>query len=146
MKYDKISLDTLFSIWVFIWAFVYYLTITFQLHSPIPLEYWNPAASLILAFSYQILTVFAALMITPSENLAKVLTIITLVIIVFKAGPLYLIWTNDIPWINSVISGTALFCVYYAYIYSKGLTVEKLYKTLTGIIVRDETAERIVAF
>lgn len=146
MIYDKISLDTLFSIWVFIWAIAYYLTITFRLHSPVPIEYWNPTASLILAIFYQILTVFAAFMLTPFDHLAKVLIILTLVIIVFKAGPLYLIWTNDIPWINSIISGTVLFCVYYAYIQRKGLTVEKLYKTLTEIFVRDETAERITMF
>jgi hypothetical protein len=109
MNYKKISLDTLFSTWIFIWALIYYLTITFQLHSPIPLEYWNPAASLIIALSYQILTVFAASAMTPSANLAKALTIIALVIIMFKAGPLYLIWTNDIPWLNSIVSGTLLF-------------------------------------
>lgn len=109
---------------VFIWAIAYYLTITFRLHSPVPLEYWNPAAYLILALSYQILTVFAAFMLTPFDHLAKVLIILTLVIIVFKAGPLYLIWTNDIPWINSII--LRLLCLYSKKRINCGKTLQNL--------------------
>ena len=136
MKYDKISLDTLFSAWVFIWFIVYYFRF------PIPLlNYWNPAASLILALSYQILTIFVAFL-SPGVNLVKVLPKILLITFLFKAGPLYLIST-DIPWLNSIISGAVLFAVYYAYIYSKVLSVEGIYNTLTEIIIRDEISKRI---
>jgi len=145
MKYAKISSDVLFSMWVFIWGLTYYLTKTFYSHPPIPFYYWNPAASLIFALSYQVL-VFILALIRPAKHLLKIILTILIITILFKAGPLYLIWTDDIPWINSILSGIFLFCVYYAYIYSKGLTVERIYNTFTEIFMQDEITKRITLF
>lgn len=139
MKYDKISLDTLFSVWIWIWAIIFIVASFIGTKLP-----WNPAASLVLAISYQILTFFIVIAI-PTPHLLNVLMKSFLITIV-KVTPLYLIFTSDINWKTSILHGTALFAVYCAYIYLKGFTLEGIYTNFTEIIIKDQLLERVVLY
>ena len=133
MKYNTLSLDSLFSTWVFIWTILYYTT------NSIP---WNPAASLVLALSYQIFSLCVAIIIQPRHLFKVILTILSIAFL-FKALPLYLIWTPNISWPNSILAGIVLFCIYYAYIVYKKLSLIDIYDTLTEILILDQIPQRI---
>jgi hypothetical protein len=134
---DPIPLETLFSSWVFLWAILYlFVRIIFP---QINTKWVDPTFAILLALTYQFYALISILFrVNSISKLAKILVKFAIITILFKLLPLYFVWNHVVNWMNSVLSCSALFSIYIAFITNREISLFEIYDDLTDSFVTDD--------
>jgi len=153
--------EILFSAWVFVWSIVYYIASKANLE--IPLDLWDPTVAISVALAFQLLGLLAIVFRAKWEKLPSIFTKFILLTCFFKAGPLWLVYSEnrsrvsevDYPQINrnamkvywnpaifnlvkSTVSFGVAFLAYLGYLYYRKLNLFDIYDDFLDSIVDDD--------
>jgi hypothetical protein len=142
---SKIPSEVLFSSWVFYWVTLYY---TIRVFFPsIRLNWCDPIFAILFALSYQFYAFIHILFrVHPLSKLIRVLVKFSIITILFKLIPLYLVWDPNVIWINSILSFLIVFSIYFAYIRFRRIDLLEIYYDLTESYVSDDNRIQFYRF
>jgi hypothetical protein len=142
--------EILFSAWAFVWTIVYY--IVSNAHLAIPLDLWDPTVAISVALSFQLLGLLVIVFRAKLEKIPSIFTKFILLTAFFKAGPLWLVYSENrsrvsevdywnpatFDLVKSTVSFGVAFLVYLAYLYYRKLNLFAIYDDFLDSLVEDD--------
>jgi hypothetical protein len=131
----------LFSAYAFIWCILYYCVS--KLAPSVPLDSWNPTVAIIIACAYQLYALLAILFRSPLSKMGGCLLNLAIITILFKAGPLWLVWNSAVinshgMWLKSTISCGLAFIIYVVHLFIRRVDMFVVYSDLTTSFVDND--------
>jgi hypothetical protein len=139
IKNDTITVDMLFSYWLFLWFFLYIL---FSGSHKWIYKYLNP----LLAFYFGLLENITVLIKLIYQGVNKTSIQFFLVIMVIKVIPIYLLQNHHINWKNDLTILLSLFLIYNLYLwFFKKTNLAEIYEETEKSIANDENRTPLLA-
>lgn len=137
--YPLIPPSYLFSYWIFVWAIIYIIVTYFCNFSgtPLPRIFGSINPTLILLVAFITNTEYLLKLILYGMDTSIVLKY-SLVLMILKGIPLWLVWTWDIQLYRDLLLVVLLFVIYYIYLWYNQVDILSVYKDVVKSIENNE--------